>query len=248
MFGAILGTVASGLIGSAFAKKNAKAGAKIDRGAAKGMLEDRFEVGAEQGLTPQEAMGISSNTSTGAATSTLGNQAAQIHKQIMDQRFAQSERDKDRAVQLRAQDMSLESAKTSAGASMYGANVNAATQANALALQRERFNQVEMPDALRRAVTESPTWKRSELLARMGVDNILGTSIAQMYGVNPMDASQVKAMSPEAFQRMASTIYGMQSNAFGESAGAGLAINNAMSGFGAALPTMGQGSGSSVRR
>ena len=232
-----------GAIGSrSDAKSAAKSGAAIDRATAAGMLQDRFEVGKQYGLTPQESMGLSSAGGTGAATSILGNQAAQQEMQQREQAFAAAERAKDRMVQLRGQDVGLAQAQTSANASiassgmmarasMYGSDVNARTAASRLALDREEFENVRLPAALRDAVTQAPEWKRMQILASMGVDNMMATSLGQMFGLNPMDPSAVRGMSQNEFYRMAQAVYGMQSNVFKEGSGASILGTQAADGY-----------------
>jgi len=228
---AVLGGVASGLIGSAFDRKK---------------QSDSYNYLEGKGLTPQEIAGSgAAGQGSSGVGQVLGNQFNQLQSQRIEQAFAERERDKDRALQIRAQDTGLRQSQISAGAQIYGANTQAQIAAGQLDLQRDRYSNIEMPQALREAITNSPSWKRTQILASMGVDNILGTSIAQRFGVNPMDSNAVKAMSQAEFLQMARTIYGMQSNAFGETSGAAIQLQGASQ----ALPSMGnQGGGSSVRR
>lgn len=220
--GAVVRSVGGALLGNA-----------LDRRRDSQALRDKYSYLEGKGLTPQEIAGSGFGASpSGGAANVLGNQSAQLESQRRQLEFQQSERDKDRAVQLRGQDMGLAQSRVSAGAILGSAQLSASTAADRLSLDRERFDNVEMPAALRQSVTEAPEWKRMQILASMGVDNILGTAVAQMYGVNPMDPSAVKAMSARDFGRMAQTIYGMQSNAFGEASGAALAVRGAFGNYG----------------
>jgi len=226
----VLGAVASGVVGSYFDRKK---------------QADSYSFLEGKGLTPQEIAGSgAAGQGQSGVGQVLGNQFNQLESQRIEQAFAERERDKDRALQMRAQDMGLQQSQISAGAQMYGANTQAQIAAGQLGLARDRFDQVEMPQALREAITNSPSWKRTQILASMGVDNILGTSIAQRFGVNPMDSNAVKAMSQAEFLQMARVIYGMQSNAFGETSGAAIQLQGASQ----ALPSLGnQGGGSQPR-
>jgi len=221
----LLGSVAGGLVNRAFDNRK---------------QSDSYDFLAGKGLTPQEiaGSGAAGQGSTGVGN-VLGNQAAELTRIQRQQAYDEKQRNLDRAVALRSQDTSLQAARTSAGAQMYGADVNARTAAGRLSLDRDTFDNVTLPDALRRSVTESPSWKRSQILASMGVDNILATEVANSFGVNPMDSSAVRSMSPDQFMEMVKMIKGMQSNVFTEGAGAAMTLGSGMSGLASGVRSLG---------
>jgi len=219
------GAIAGGAVNSFFERKS---------------QSDKYDFLESKGLTPQEIAGSSgSAASSSGVGNVLGNQQAELTRIREQQRYDEKQRDLDRAVALRSQDTSLQAARTSAGAQMYGADLNARTQAGRLSLDRDTFDNVTLPDALRRSVTESPAWKRSQILASMGVDNILATEVANSFGVNPMDSSAVRSMSPDQFMEMVKVIKGMQSNIFTEGAGAAMTLGSGMSGLSSGVRSLG---------
>jgi len=221
----VLGAIAGGAVNSYFQNKSQK---------------DQYNFLEGKGLTPQEIAGSGGAGATSSSVgNVLGNQQAELTRIREQQRYDEKQRDLDRAVALRSQDTSLQAARTSAGAQMYGADLNARTQAGRLSLDRDTFDNVTLPDALRRSVTESPAWKRSEILARIGVDNILATEVAKRFGVNPMDSSAVTSMSQGEFMEMVKMIKGMQSNVFSEGAGAAMTLGSGISGLSSGVRSLG---------
>jgi len=99
----VLGAVASGVIGSVFDRKKQR---------------DSVEYLEGKGLTPQEIAGSgAAGQATTGVGQVLGNQLNQLQSQKIEQDFAERERDKDRAVAIRAQDTSAQASVASAGIS-----------------------------------------------------------------------------------------------------------------------------------
>lgn len=247
MLGAILGKAAGKSFLGPLLKGAGSAvlGGAIDRKFNQAALSDRYGYLEGKGLTPQEIAGSGFGASGGTnASQVLGNQSAQLEAQKRQLDVQQAERDKDRALQVRAQDMGLLQTQTSAGATLGAARLNANTAANNLAFNRDVYENVTLPDALRKAVTESPSWKRVQIMASMGVDNILGTAVAQTFGIDPMDPQSLEGLTDQQFLELARRIYGMQSNAYGEASGASLAIGQAA---GNVLGRQGSGGGNRNR-
>lgn len=224
-------------------------GGSIDRKFDQSARSDQYSFLADKGLTPQEIAGSGFGDGRGSQSGTiLGNQLLAQQQAERQQAYDRAERAKDRAVAMRGQDASLASSQISANASVYSSDTSSRVAEMNNALQRDVFENVTLPDALRRSVTESPPWKRAQIMATMGVDNMIGTAIGNKYGLNPMDPSALASMSQGDFNRMVSEIYGLQSNIFGEAAGAaqigttGLGLS-----FGQSVPSLGR-SGSSQGR
>jgi len=192
-------------------------------------LNDQWSYMEGKGLTPQEIVGSASPGRGSSASSVLGNQAAAAAMQRKQQKFEAAERDKDRAIAMRGQDTQVQTAQLSSGASRYGSDVQAKIAAGKLALERDQFDNITLPDALRRSVTESPSWKRRQIMAQMGVDNMIGTIISARYGVDPMDHERMRELSDSDFRKIVTAIYGLQSNIFAETAGAATVVDNGVS-------------------
>lgn len=184
------------------------------------------------GLTPTEIAGAGAGAGGAAASggNVLGNQAGSMTLQRQQQKFENEQRDKDRAVILQGQQTGLAQAQLSAqatlgaaaqsaGASRYGTDASERLGMARIALEEDRFRNVDLPESLNRQVTNAPAWERQRIMAQMGVDNIIGTAIANKYGLNPMDADALKGMSETQFNAMVRDIYGLQSNVFSEASG-----------------------------
>jgi len=263
--GAMIGTGAKALLGkgglSAFAGSMVKGGigsllgSAINRHSDREGMRDRWSYMESKGLTPQEIAG--SGAAGGGASSagnTLGNQAAQQDAIAAQQAYDEEQRALDRAVQVRAQDVSARNTETAANASITSSSLSAGASRNAAAtseriaqmrnaLDRGIYENVTLPDALRRSVTESPGWKRAQIMAGMGVDNMVGTAIGNKYGLNPMDPAALDNMSDDQFMRMVTEIYGLQSNIFSEGSGAQVLGGAVRSNFSppAGAPALGSG-------
>jgi hypothetical protein len=158
----------------------------------------------------------------------MGNQRSNLQLQQQQQSYDHLQRELDRQVQMRGQDASVESAKIGASASMYGADTSARIADARLALESERFKRIELPKGLSEVITSTPEWKRQELLAKMGVDNVMATAIAGARGIDVMDPDSLKKMSPSEFRKLAIEIYGLQSTIFRETAGGAHIIDSGL--------------------
>lgn len=226
-------------------------GNKMDAARDRGALRDKYDFMESKGLTPQEIAGASfgANPSSSAAN-VLGNQAAQQAQLQRQLDFQQAERDKDRALQVRAQDMGLRQTQVSAGAQMYGADVNARTAANALALQRDRYDTIDLPNALLSQQTSTPEFVKALKQMSMGLENVQVEALLTRNGISLSDPNSIRDMSPEAFSSLQRQILSLSSQSRRETAGAADALSEALSGFGmgAASVVGNQGAGSSGRR
>jgi len=222
-------------------------GSMIDRDRDSGALRDKYNYLERKGLTPQEIAGSSFGASPSTTSAnTLGNQAAEMAKLKAQQRYDEKQRTADRAIAVRAQDVStantevaananIQSSALAAGASRYSSDNSRAVAEMNNALARDRFVNVELPDALRKSITESPNWQRLRILAGMGVDNMIGTAIGNKYGLDPMDPDALSQMSASDFRKMVTEIYGLQSRIFGETAGSATVVGNGLSEIGSSI-------------
>jgi len=101
-------------------------GSMMDRDRDSNALRDKYNYLKRQGLTPQEIAGSSfgANPSTTSAN-TLGNQAAEMAKLKAQQRYDEGQRELDRAVAVRGQDVANANAQISANASVASAGISA---------------------------------------------------------------------------------------------------------------------------
>lgn len=202
-----------------------KLGNKLDRESSQaqyGFLESK-------GLTPQEIVGGSMPGQSGSGGAVLGNNYSAQLLQAKQQSYDHLQRQLDRQVAMRGQDTSLQNARTSAGASMYASDNSRRSAVDRISLDRDRFRNIDLPVGLNRILTTTPEWERTRIMAQMGVDNILGTAIANEFGVDPFDKDSLSSMSQSEFREMVRRIYGYQSNVFGETAGASTVIGEGAS-------------------
>jgi len=245
--GFLSGGPGGALLGAGLSVLGAKKGADINVDAQQKSMQNNWRFMERKGLTPQEIAGSgAAGGVSSSAGNTLGNQAGAFAQQALQHRQEVRERDKDRAVALRGQNLglqqtqlaanaSVQSSGIAAGASRYSSDNSRAVAEMNNALSRDRFQNIDLPDALRRSVTESPAWKRLQILAGMGVDNMIGTAIGNKYGLDPMDPDALSSMSASDFRKMVTEIYGIQSRIFGESAGSATVISNGLNEAGASL-------------
>lgn len=243
--GALIGGVAKAVVGSSFLGGIAKTavgsiiGGAIDRSNAK----KEYEMQRGLGFTHSEIAGAGGVNASGNAETVMGNQVTQFQAQEKAQQYEMEQRNLDRMVALSGQETQLktaqmnasatvQAARASAGASMYGADVQERIAQGRLALEQNRFNQLQLPQGLNDIATSTPAWKRQELLATMGVDNVIATTIAGASGIDIMDPNTLKGMSDAEFQALMIKIYGLQSTVFRETAGSATIINNNLQNLG----------------
>lgn len=217
-FGGLAKTAAGSFLGRA-----------IDRHGDNRAMRDQWDFYASQGLTPQEIMGAGGvGTGSSAGSTVLGNQAAQQHQMEQQRSFQEGEAAKDRALGLSGQLAQLEAAKTTAGAmmygadaskeaSMYGTDISSSVNLQRLAFDVERFQKIDVPAETRRAVTESPEFIKSRVLATMSADNQIATTISRVFGVDPF--LKEGGPSVDDLAKMMVIIQGMQSPTFQKGAG-----------------------------
>lgn len=236
MFGKLFSKVGGAVKGAIQGGVSAVIGSQIDRRVTGQMQRDQLKMYKDEGATIQEILGAggASGGSSGAST-VIGNNMSQVRAQEQQQEFERIEREKDRLVQLRAQDMGLQQAQTSANATLGAATLAYKANIGRLNLDRDRFTNIELPQGLQQIAWESPENRWRVLQAQMGPDNVITTAVTEAFGVNLADPRAIQNMSQDQFQELIKFIYGMQSNAFGEASGASMAIGNAASGFGAAI-------------
>lgn len=202
-----------------------KLGNKLDRESS----QDQYGFLRSQGLTPQEIVGGSMPGQAGSSGNVLGNNYSAQVLQAKQQSYDHLQRQLDRQVAMRGQDTSMQNARTSAGAAIYASDNSRRTATERISLDRDRFRNIDLPVGLNRILTTTPEWERTRIMAQMGVDNILGTAIANEFGVDPFDKESLSRLSQSEFREMVRRIYGYQSNVFGETAGASTVIGEGAS-------------------
>jgi hypothetical protein len=252
----VLGSIAGGLVNKVLGNKSSDTGQRsggwlsgvgtavlggaTDRYFDRKARDDQFNYLRSQGLTPVEIAG--SGFGDGRASggqAVLGNQMAQQEAMQRQQDYDREQRALDRAVAIRAQDTGLAQSQLSAqatlgaasmssDASRYSSDTQRLIAEGRLAIERDRFDKLELPKGLNDIVTSSPDWKRQQLLATMGVDNMIATVIAGARGIDIMDPDTLEAMTDEQFRDLVIQIYGLQSTIFRESAGPTTIIDNAI--------------------
>ena len=178
--------------------EGAKAGAAIDRQSARDQMSDRFDFFESKGATISEQLGMGHGGTAQGAAPTLGNSLGQVEMQQRQQAYEARERDKDRAVQMRAQDLGVQSSQIAAQggvdsssiaamAAMYGADTNAATAAAQL------------------------DWTKQSTLLNMGLDNVLSSATAIRYGVDVTKPETIMNMPPAKFTKFINDVMSQQS-------------------------------------
>lgn len=211
---------AKGLGGLALGAGASHLGNKLDQMA----YEDRFSFLQEQGLTPTEIAGGGSGpggpTGSGA---TLGNSAGQLAVQAAQQAYDAEQRQKDRDTAERGQDASMINTERAAQASEYAAATAAGTAANRLELDRQRFDRVELPQAVNRIITESPQFVMQRLLLTMGQDNLMTSMRAINSGIDLNDPSTITA---DKVRELSRYIAAQDSTVFREAMGAAVTADH----------------------
>ena len=130
-----IGTFAGNLLGRRIGASEDRRNARLD-----------YRQQRELGFTHSEIAGSGGAGAGETSQTIMGNQQTQFEAQRRAQEFEMMERDKDRAVSMRAQDMGLQSAQVSAGATLgaartaYEASFHSAnTQYDIAALHNDRM-------------------------------------------------------------------------------------------------------------
>lgn len=150
-------------------------GANQDRQAALGQFKDRYDFIRSEGGTLTEALGVGAGSTAQGATTSMGNQAAQLATQNNQLAFEAQQRDADRQVQLSGQQAQLQAAQISANAQTQSAGISAAGSVQSAGLSSS---------AMRFVAQLTDTRERELLLARMGTDNLMATSMANKWGLS----------------------------------------------------------------
>lgn len=195
-------------------------GSFVGGGVKRANFRKDYELQRELGFTHSEIAGAGGFAGAGQSDAVLGNNWTQMQAQRRQQKFEADQRDKDRLVQLAGQETQLKSAQTAAGASMYGADTQAKIAEARLALETKRYQNITLPQAINDLLTSTPQWKRQELMARMGVDNMIATLVAGARGLDIMDPKSLERLSQPQFRELVTEMYGLQSYIFSEGSGA----------------------------
>ncbi len=165
----------------AYAARGAKQGAAIDRSSALNQYKDRYNFLRSEGATLPEAMGIGSGTTAQGTTGTLGNQAGAQAVQAQQLKFEADQRAADRAVQLSGQNAQLQAAGIAANAQLGSAGINASASdiSSARALEAAGLS----ASAVRFVALLTDKRERDLLIAKMGVDNLLATVLANKHNI-----------------------------------------------------------------
>jgi len=226
-----LAPIAAGL-GSMFTGASVAAGGKALLGAVAGGAVNRFfdnrkqsdsyNFLASKGLTPQEiaGSGAAGQGSTNVG-SVLGNQAAELERISRQQAYDEKQRNLDRAIAVRSQDMGLASAQVSASPGL-GRN----------ALDLERLRSIDAPRARQDLLTSSPEFRLRELQMQMGPDNVYAEGLLKRYGLSLNDDSIANA-SPETWARFVKDFQSFRSRAATEAAGATTVLGDSAAGYSA---------------
>jgi len=209
----VLGALAGGAINSIFGRKD---------------MRDKWSFMEGKGLTPQEIAG--SSASAGASSgvgNVLGNQQAELTRLQRQQAYDEKQRNLDRAVAVRSQDMSLASAEASA-APMHGRN----------AIDRNRLNLIDAPRAAQDLITSSPEFRLRQLQMQMGPDNVYAEGLLKRYGLSLNDDSIAKA-SPETWNAFVRDFQSYRSQVATEAAGAATALGSGAGGLSSGLEKAG---------
>lgn len=196
---AALGGAGSG-IGSTFLGGLAKGAAGSFLGNKLDLMKDKshFEMLEDKGLTPQEIMGGGGGSSSSTSGTTMGNQATQMHAQKMQLAYDAKQKEADRDVQKRGQD------------------ITAAVASNRLNLDTDRFNTVDVPQAARdqelhapalknamqSVINTDPKWMRLQKILTMAPDNVLAQMLLNEYDVDITDPVAWRKLHPETRGKM----------------------------------------------
>jgi hypothetical protein len=129
MFGAILGKalpmVGKAVLGLGKAAIGSAIGGFFDRKSARDQRADMISQYAAMGLTPQEIAGVGPGSTAQGGSTVLGNQAAALAQQQMEQNYQERQFDLNRAVQLSQQETMQNVANTNAAASVASSSIAA---------------------------------------------------------------------------------------------------------------------------
>ena len=251
--GAVLGGAVTGGIDNYFSKKGAESGALIDRQSAIAQTKDRYQFYSNMGATTQEILGLGTGSTASGASATLGNAYSGNQALAMQQAFQASENEKDRAVQLRGQEVDLAKSQISAGASVQSAGISAAAQRYVagvnkaiadqnLELADRQFRLVTLRESASRlgldqqrliilandAVTSTPDYQLRKLMYSMGAENLMTSIAAESLGLDITDPEAIDALSKQELHDAIIYLTSIGSWSFRESAGGATVIEEGL--------------------
>lgn len=178
-----LGTAAGDFIGRRIGASEDRRDARLD-----------YEQQRDLGFTHSEIAGSGGAVAGDSAQAIMGNQQTQFEAQRRAQQFEMQERDKDRAVSMRAQDLGLQSAQTSAGATLGAARLNydasfhsANTQYDIASLHNDRMWQQLANDW----ANDNPELNMRFKQMSQGVDNGTMDMLLQQHRLTPQELRDV---------------------------------------------------------
>lgn len=210
--GGVSGSAPSGqVLGSATASQNAATQAASNMAMSYERGKDRTHQMRVEALRAETAL----RTAQIQAGTTLGSTAAKGLIDARGQDITEEGIEVNAETIKRGQDIQAETARR-------GQDANLKIAKDKLALEVKKYKNIELPQAANNIATSTPAWKRQELLAKMGVDNILATAMAGDFGIDPMDPDTLKSLSKEEFKELTRRIYGFSSKIYGEYSGTSL--------------------------
>lgn len=211
----------SALIGAGASLIGGALGRKSDAKRERNRQRDEYNFLADKGLTPQEIVGGGAGgiSPQGTGESTLGNQLNAVAAMTRQQDFQQAEREKDRALQMRAQDMGLASARVSAAPGLLNAGLNAR--------QYEDFGRAVGQNTV---TTGSPEFLTRQKMMSMGAENVQVQLAADRAGVD-LSGNNIQNMSDSDFAKLQNEFRIVSSQTAREAAGATDVLGRSAAGF-----------------
>lgn len=150
----------------------AEHGADLDRQSAIDQLSDRYKFYENRGATITEQLGLGHGSTAQGATATLGNSAAQLRASRSQQAAQARERALDRQTQL----------------------AQTAIQADAQVKSAQTS-----ADASIYATDTTDKFNRDTIQLKVGLDNLISSSIAYRHGIDIEDPQSILALSESEF-------------------------------------------------
>jgi hypothetical protein len=183
---AVVGTAVASTVGGYFDRRNAK---------------KDYEQQRELGFTHSEIAGAGGAGAGSSAQEVMGNQMTQFEAQRRQQEYEEEQRNLDRAVAMRAQDMGLASAQTSAGATLGAAAMardaaynTAGTQFDIAAMNNDR----QWQEMANKWANDNPELNLTLKRMSMGVENVQVEMVLVRNGLTPQS---INNMSQAEFNR-----------------------------------------------
>jgi hypothetical protein len=221
-------------------QENIRLGNSLDMQNQKEMFDYRIDAGLEAGMTPYEMfMGPAAGAGGGTTGSgaVLGNSAQQLGKQMMQnkqqQQMVKTQIVADLAKTKMQTDSQKEVAEIQAGASRYGTDVKAATDAARLALDKETYVNTIAPKAaaelgltvqqtlkaVNEVATSEPKFLKMMKVATMSSENILATLTALGLPFDVLNPEDARKLTPKQREEVTRQILGILSHTRKEAEG-----------------------------